>query len=108
MTLCAQEVDELIGKIGTVTTDSKKDIETVIEKYNGLTENQKNLVSQAERLSELENEYHNAEIKEVEQSIDSIGAVAFTADCRNAIDAARAVYDKLDADQQKRSRIIHP
>lgn len=100
-TLCAQEVDELIEKIGTVTLDSKKDIEAALSKYDSLTENQKELVNNCERLMELENEYSAVQINEVEQNINTIGTITFTSDCRNAIYAARKVYNELSTDQQK-------
>ena len=109
----ADNVIDLIGKIGTVNLESKGAIDAARDAYNKLTEDQKALIS-AETLKVLtdaeaeydrlvkeseQEEIDKAAAKAVDDLIDAIGEV--TLDSKAAIEAADAAYGKLTEAQQK-------
>ena len=106
----AAEVDTLIGEIGTVTLDSKADIDVARAAYNSLTDAQKGRVTKLSDLEAAEAKYQelkDAADKEeadkaaaaaVDEKIAAIGEV--TIGSKIAIDEARTAYDALTADQQ--------
>ena len=95
-------VKELIDAIGEVTLDSGDAIKAARAAYDALTDTQKELVKNYEKLTAAEEAYtalvDAAAAKAVDDLIDAIGEV--TADSGDAIKAARAAYDAL-TDTQK-------
>ena len=98
----AKAVDDLIDAIGEVTADSGDAIKAARAAYDALTDTQKELVKNYEKLTAAEEAYtalvDAAAAKAVDDLIDAIGEV--TADSGDAIKAARAAYDAL-TDTQK-------
>ena len=98
----AKAVDDLIDAIGEVTLESGDAIKAARAAYDALTDTQKELVKNYEKLTAAEEAYtalvDAAAAKAVDDLIDAIGEV--TADSGDAIKAARAAYDAL-ADTQK-------
>ena len=95
-------VKELIDAIGEVTLESGDAIKAARAAYDTLTDTQKELVKNYEKLTAAEEAYtalvDAAAAKAVDDLIDAIGEV--TADSGDAIKAARAAYDAL-TDTQK-------
>ena len=95
-------VKELIDAIGEVTLESGDAIKAARAAYDALTDTQKELVKNYEKLTAAEEAYtalvDAAAAKAVDDLIDAIGEV--TADSGDAIKAARAAYDAL-TDTQK-------
>ena len=95
-------VKELIDAIGEVTLESGDAIEAAREAYDALTDTQKELVKNYEKLTAAEEAYaamvDAAAAKAAEDLIDAIGEV--TLESGDAIKAARAAYDAL-TDTQK-------
>ena len=98
----AKAVDDLIDAIGEVTLESGDAIKAARAAYDALTDTQKELVKNYEKLTAAEEAYaamvDAAAAKAAEDLIDAIGEV--TADSGDAIKAARAAYDAL-TDTQK-------
>ena len=98
----AKAVDDLIDAIGEVTLESGDAIKAARAAYDALTDTQKELVKNYEKLTAAEEAYtalvDAAAAKAVDDLIDAIGEV--TADSGDAIKAARAAYDAL-TDRQK-------
>ena len=98
----AKAVDDLIDAIGEVTLESGDAIKAARAAYDALTDTQKELVKNYEKLNAAEEAYtalvDAAAAKAVDDLIDAIGEV--TADSGDAIKAARAAYDAL-TDTQK-------
>ena len=98
----AKAVDDLIDAIGEVTVDSGDAITAAREAYDALTDTQKELVKNYEKLTAAEETYaalvDAAAAKAVDDLIDAIGEV--TVDSGDAITAAREAYDAL-TDAQK-------
>ena len=98
----AKAVDDLIDAIGEVTLESGDAIKAARAAYDTLTDTQKELVKNYEKLTAAEEAYtalvDAAAAKAVDDLIDAIGEV--TADSGDAIKAARAAYDAL-TDTQK-------
>ena len=98
----AKAVDDLIDAIGEVTVDSGDAIKAARAAYDALTDTQKELVKNYEKLTAAEEAYtalvDAAAAKAVDDLIDAIGEV--TVDSGDAIKAARAAYDAL-TDTQK-------
>ena len=98
----AKAVDDLIDAIGEVTLESGDAIKAARAAYDALTDTQKELVKNYEKLTAAEEAYtalvDAAAAKAVDDLIDAIGEV--TADSGDAIKAARAAYDAL-TDTQK-------
>ena len=102
----ADEVEALIDAIGTVTAESGEAIETARKAYDALTDAQKELVENYKTLTDAEKAYaqivktaaDEAAAKAVEDKIDAIGTV--TLDSEDAIEEARAAYEKLTAIQK--------
>ena len=98
----AKAVDDLIDAIGEVTADSGDAIKAARAAYDALTDTQKELVKNYEKLTAAEEAYtalvDAAAAKAVDDLIDAIGEV--TLESGDAIKAARAAYDAL-TDTQK-------
>ena len=106
----ADPVIEQINAIGTVTLESKNAIEAARAAYDALTADQKALVVNYETLTAAETSLKalqdaadkaaadQAAANPVIEQINAIGTV--TLESKNAIEAARAAYDALTADQK--------
>ena len=112
-----EAADAVIGKITAIgevayTPESKALIEAAREAYTALTEEQKALVTNLEVLTTAETTYANLKAAaekaaadqlaagEVIDKIIAIGEVAYTAESKALIDAARNAYNALTADQK--------
>ena len=110
----ADQVIMLINAIGTVeyTDESKAKIDAAQAAYDALTEAQKELVSNVQKLTDAVARY-NALKAAAEQAggdtqaanaviekINAISTVEFTAACKAKIDAAQAAYDALTEAQK--------
>ncbi|MBR0064781.1 MAG: metallophosphoesterase [Paludibacteraceae bacterium] len=110
----AKAVDDKIDAIGTVeyTDASKALIDAARAAYNALTADQKALVANLSTLEAAEKAYADlkaaaekaaadeAAAKAVDDKIDAIGTVEYTDASKALIDAARAAYNALTADQK--------
>ena len=99
----ADEVKALIDSIGTVelTVNSKAVIDLARESYDGLTTDQKALVSNYDVLTAAEVRYADlGAADEVKTLVDAIGDVTYSTESKDKIDAAREAYDALTADQK--------
>ena len=94
---------DALPEAGKVTLAERDAVKAAQDAYDALSAEQKEyltfaqaakVTALAKRIAELE----AAPIKSVEALIDAIGTV--TLDSKNAIDEARAAYDKLTAEQQ--------
>ena len=106
----ADPVMKQIDAIGTVTLDSKTAIEAARAAYNALTADQKTLVTNYETLSNAEAALKalqeaadkaaadKAAADPVIEKINAIGTV--TLETKTTIEAARAAYNALTADQK--------
>ena len=106
----ADSVIALIDSIGTVTLDSKTAIEAARTAYDALTAEQKALVTNYETLTNAETALKalqdaadkatadKAAADPVIEQINAIGTV--TLDSKTTIEAARAAYNALTADQK--------
>ena len=101
--MAANDVDEKINKIGTVklTNASKALIDAARAAYNALTADQKALVTKLATLEAAEKKYADlVAANDVDEKIDAIGVVEYTDASKALIDAARAAYNALTADQK--------
>ena len=101
--MAANDVDEKINKIGTVklTDASKALIDAARAAYNALTADQKALVTKLATLEAAEKKYADlVAANDVDEKIDAIGVVEYTDASKALIDAARAAYNALTADQK--------
>ena len=110
----ANQVKELIEAIGEVeyTVESANKIDAARTAYDALTDEQKALVDNYDKLTEAEASYavlkaaadraaaDQAAADAVEAKIDAIGNVKYTNECKAKIDEARNAYDAL-TDTQK-------
>ena len=110
----AKDVDDKIAAIGTVayTDASKKLIDDARAAYNGLTDDQKALVTKLATLEAAEKAYEDlkkaaekeaadkAAAKDVDDMIVAIGTVEYTDASKALIDDARAAYNGLTDDQK--------
>ena len=99
----ASIVKARIDAIGTVglTVNSKALIDLARESYDGLTTDQKALVSNYDVLTAAEVRYADLRAAdEVNTLIDSIGDVVDITESKNKIDAARKAYDALSTAQK--------
>ena len=99
----AKAVDDKISAIGTVklTDASKALIDAARNAYNALTADQKALVTKLATLEAAEKKYADlAAAKAVDDKIDAIGTVKYDKASKDRIDAARAAYNALTADQK--------
>ena len=99
----ASIVKARIDAIGTVglTVNSKALIDLARESYDGLTAEQKALVSNYDVLTAAEVRYADLRAAdEVNTLIDSIGDVTYSTESKGKIDAARAAYNALTPEQQ--------
>ncbi len=101
--VAAKAVADKIDAIGTVTLDSESKIVDARKAYDALTDVQKVLVSNYDKLTAAEQKLaerkDEAAANRVEVQIDAIGTV--TLDSENKIKAARAAYDALTEVQKK-------
>ena len=99
----AQAVDEKIDAIGTVeyTTASKALIDAARAAYNKLKADEKALVNHLAVLEAAEKTYADkGAAKAVDDKINKIGTVEYTTASKALIEAARAAYNALTADQK--------
>ena len=101
----ADAVDQLIGKIGTVTLESEADITAARTAYSALTEKQKGYVTKLDVLTAAETQLQNlkdaAAAKRVEDMIAALPGVSELALSNEAdITAARAAFDALTSVQK--------
>ena len=96
----AKEVVALIDKIGTVTASSGDAITAAQRAYEALTADQKKLVTNLSKLEAAITQWNQIKAKEVMDLIDKIGTPVTTAS-KAAIDAARAAYNSLTAEQKQ-------
>ena len=101
----AAAVENLINAIGEVTLEKEKQITDARAAYQGLTEEQKDLVENYDdltdaeaRLAELKQAY--ADAQEVKALINAIGEVTYP-ESGDEIDAAREAYEALTSDDQR-------
>ena len=101
-----KQVEQAIDKIGTVTLESKADIEAARAAYDTLSpeaqaqvSNYEVLTAAEEKLAALQYESDQAAAREVDKKIDAIGKV--TLESEADIKAARTAYDKLTPAQKK-------
>ena len=98
----AKDVEDLIDAIGTVTLESEEKIKAAREAYGELTDVQKALVGNRDKLEAAEKELarlkDEAAAEAVEALIDAIGTV--TEDSEEDILTAREAYNEL-TDEQK-------
>ena len=95
----ATDVDNLIGKIGTVTANSGPAINNAWNAYNALTAEQKALVKNFNTLQEATQKWNQLKADEVVKLIDKIEEPV-TEKSKASIEAARKAYDGL-TDAQK-------
>lgn len=99
----ADVVEEMIKEIGTVTADSEKAIAYARATFDGLSAEEQKEVTNYNVLQAAESTY--AAIKEkianVKELIATIGIVKYDKASKKKIEAARAAYDKLTADEKK-------
>ena len=93
-------MDNLIGKIGTVTANSGPAINNAWNAYNALTAEQKALVKNFNTLQEATQKWNQLKADEVVKLIDKIEEPV-TEKSKASIEAARKAYDGL-TDAQKR------
>ncbi len=105
--IATKEVIELIQEIGEVTynggqDDSKDDINAALDAYNNLTDDQKEIVDNANKdaLDEAKETYDN--VDEAVNLINSIGDINHggESDSKEAIDAAKTAYDSLTPEEK--------
>lgn len=95
----AAQVVELINAIGEVTEDSGDAIYAASLAYNSLTEKQQTLVDNLQTLLDAANTWDKLKASKVTAAIAGIGEV--TLDKKDAIFAAKDLYDELSDDQKK-------
>ena len=113
VTQVANKTDELLGKLGEVkasvtmekinaigeveyTPECEEKINAARETYDALTDAQKELVTNYETLTAAESDYADLEAANaVDELINAIGEVEYTAECEEKINAAREAYDAL-------------
>ena len=98
--LAAISAMDKINAIGDVeyTSACKALIDAANTEYDGLTEDQKALVVNYDKLVEANTDYNNVDESVI--AIKAIGDVEYTSACKALIDTARETYDAL-TDEQK-------
>jgi len=94
----AEDVDNAIAAIGTVTVDSKNDIESARKKYAQLSQEAKQYVQNEKLLEEAEQTLEALRVEEVENLIASIGEV--TVEKKSEIEEARKKYNILTSKEK--------
>ena len=102
-----KDVSSKIDAIGTVAynAECKAKIDAARAAYNALSDAQKALVTNYKALTDAEAKYASLKadadkINNVIAKINAIGTVAYNAECKARIDAARAAYNALTSDQK--------
>ncbi len=88
------DVEDAIAAIGEVNLDSGDAISAARKAYDSLDSALRNSVSSYSVLTEAEDAFFAAQVRDVEDVIDAIGTV--TLDSASTIDAALAVCDRYD------------
>lgn len=91
-----KDVDDKISAIGKVTLESEDKIKKARDAYKGLTDSEKNEVTDYEVLVKAENDYEEMVINNCIELIDNIGKV--TLKSKKQIDKAQNQYDSLTND----------
>ncbi len=98
------DVENKIAAIGTVTLESKPAIDEARAAYNALSNEDKAKVGNYQVLLDKEAAYavlvDKAAAEAVDNLIEAIGEVEYTADCKAKIDAARTAYEALTEAQK--------
>ncbi|MEY8515620.1 beta-L-arabinofuranosidase domain-containing protein [Lachnospiraceae bacterium 29-84] len=111
----AKAVSDKIAAIGTVsyTLECKEKIDAARAAYDALTQEQKKLVENYNKLTEAEKAYEDlkkaeeqdkadkAAAQAAENKIAAIGTVSYTSESKGKIDAARIAYNALTEAQKK-------
>ena len=111
----AGAVINAINAIGTVeyTEQCKALIDTAREKYDDLSNKQKELVTNADKLTAAEADYATLKAAAAQagtdqeaanaviETISAIGNVVYTPECKTKIETARSVYNNLTASQKQ-------
>lgn len=99
-----QNAMTLIDAIGTVaaTESCKEKITAARAAYDGLTNEQRALVTNSDTLIDAEAAYNKLieAVEKTKELIDAIGLVNVTDECKTKIDAARGLYDPLSPEQK--------
>jgi len=95
----ASEVIDALPSSDEITTADKETIEAAREAYEALSDEQKAEVA-PETLTKLEEAESALEVAEVVELIKNIGSVENNEESKERIEAARAAYEKLSADQK--------
>lgn len=98
-TSIANECIELIDSIGAVSLDSQSTIKTARDAYERLTEEQRALVSNLDRLESAEAEFSKARANEAEARISDIGTVTLESDA--AVQEADSYLQTLTREEQE-------
>ena len=98
------DTENKIAAIGTVTLESKPAIDSARDAYNALSEEDKPKVKNYQTLLDAEAAYtlllDKAAAEAVDNLIEAIGEVEYTAESKAKIDAARTAYDALTEAQK--------
>lgn len=99
----ADVVEDMIKEIGTVTADSEKAISYARATFDGLSAEDQKDVANYSVLQASETTYAaiKEKIENVKELIDEIGTVKYDKTTEDKIEAARAAYDKLTAEEKK-------
>lgn len=92
-------VVDSINKLGTITLDSKKKIDEIEKAYAQLSQEEKELVSNYDKLIAAKGEYKQCKIRHVIELIEGIGTV--TVESKDKIAQAKKEYEALEADEKE-------
>ena len=95
-----KKVEKAIDAIGEVSLDSEDAVQAAKALYLALDEKNQEKVSNIDKLEIAEKTLYDLKIVNVENLIDQIGSGSDIS--KEAIDAARAAYDALDAEMQNK------
>ena len=109
----AAEVDKKINGIGTVTLESKADIDVARAAYEALNDKQKERVTALDKLEAAEGAYNKLKEEADKEEADKAAAAAvdakinaigeeITLESKSKIEEARAAYDALTQDQKEK------
>lgn len=90
-----------IDALGTISMDSKENIEKIESEYTELDEKYKDKVNNYSVLTKAREKYNELAIKETITAIDNIGNIELTNKCEKNIKNARRLYDDLQEECKK-------
>lgn len=100
--LRANEVDELIEKIGEIDLSSGSRLEGIRAKYEALSDDQKQFVTKTKEYTDALITYELLVIQDTEKLIAEIGTVSADDDTNARIEQARKAYDNLSDEQKEK------